>query len=79
MINSLNDKSRVKIVLDLASGQNNIKESDYEQYVHPKVAAYLKDNHLDINRLSFSFKAFYDYNVAEVSHGGISIKEVSEE
>ena len=77
-INSLNDKSRVKIVLDLASGQNNIKESDYEQYVHPKVAAYLKDNHLDINRLSFSFKAFYDYNVAEVSHGGISIKEVSD-
>lgn len=77
-INSLNDKSKVKIVLDLASGQNNIKESDYEQYVHPKVAAYLKDNSLDIHRLSFSFKAFYDYNIAEVSHGGISINEVSD-
>ena len=77
-INSLNDKSKVKIVLDLASGQNNIKESDYEQYVHPKVAVYLKDNHLDIHRLSFSFKAFYDYNIAEVSHGGISINEVSD-
>ena len=77
-INSLNDKNKVKIVLDLASGQNNIKESDYEQYVHPKVAVYLKDNHLDIHRLSFSFKAFYDFNVAEVSHGGISINEVSD-
>lgn len=77
-INSLKDKNNVKIVLDLASGKNNIKESDYEQYVHPKVAAYLKDNHLDIHKVSFSFKAFYDYNVAEVSHGGISIEEVND-
>ena len=77
-INSLKDKNKVKIVLDLASGQNKIKEGDYEQYVHPKVAAYLKDNHLDIHRLSFSFKAFYDYNIAEVSHGGISIEEVDD-
>lgn len=77
-INSLKDKSKVKIVLDLASGQNNIKESDYEQYVHPKVAMYLKDNHLDIHKVSFSFKAFYDFNIAEVSHGGISIEEVND-
>ena len=77
-INSLKDKSKVKIVLDLASGQNNIKESDYEQYVHPKVAMYLKDNHLGIHKVSFSFKAFYDFNIAEVSHGGISIEEVND-
>ena len=77
-INSLKDQSKVKIVLDLASGQNNIKESDYEQYVHPKVAAYLRDNHLDIHKISFSFKGFYDYNIAEVSHGGVSIEEVSD-
>ena len=77
-INSLKDKNKVKIVLDLAYGYGSIKEDEYPQFVNPKVAAYLKDNHLDIHKLSFSFKAFYDYNVAEVSHGGISIKEVSD-
>ena len=77
-INSLDDKSKVKIVLDLASGQNNIKEVDYEQYVHPKVAAYLRDNHLNINNISFTFKSFYDYNIAEVSHGGIMINQVND-
>ena len=77
-INSLEDKNKVKIVLDLARGYGTIKEDEYPQFVNPKVAAYLKDNHLDIHKLSFSFKAFYDYNVAEVSHGGISINEVSD-
>ena len=77
-INSLNDKNKAKIVLDLAYGYGNIKEDEYPQFVNPKVAAYLIDNHLDIHHLSFSFKAFYDYNVAEVSHGGISINEVND-
>ena len=77
-INSLKDKSKVKIALDLASGPNNIKEADYEQYVHPKVAAYLRDNRLNIHNISFTFKAFYDYNIAEVSHGGIVINQVTD-
>ena len=77
-INGLKDKNNVKIVLDLAKGYDNIKENEYEQYVHPKVAAYLKDNHLDIHNVSFSFKAFYDYNIAEVSHGGIKTNQVND-
>ena len=77
-INSLADKNKARIVLDLASGYGNIKEDEYPQFVNPKVATYLKDNHLDIHRLSFSFKAFYDYNIAEVSHGGISISEIND-
>ena len=76
-INSLSNKNNVKIVLDLAYGYKGIKEENYEEYVHPKVAAYLKDNHLDIHRISFLFKSFYDYNIAEVSHGGIMIDQVN--
>lgn len=77
-INGLKDKNNIKIVLDLAKGYNNIKEDDYEQYVHPKVASYLKEHSLDIHKVSFSFKAFYDYNIAEVSHGGVGINEISD-
>ena len=77
-INSFKDKSNVKIALDLAKGYSDIKENEYEQFVHPKVAAYLKDNHLDIHNVGFSFKAFYDYNIAEVSHGGVAINQVND-
>ena len=77
-INGLKDKNNVKLVLDLASGFNQIKEDQYEQYVHPKVANYLKENHLDIHKLAFTFKSFYDFNIAEVSHGGVNINEVTD-
>lgn len=77
-INSLKDKNNVKVVLDLANGYQNIKKEEYEQYVHPKIVNYLRDNNLDIHQVSFSFKAFYDYNIAEVSHGGISVNEVTD-
>ena len=76
-INAIPNKKNVKLVLDLASGYGHIKEEDYEQYVSPKVAAYLNEHHLDIHALAFSFKSLYDYNIAEVSHGGISLDDVS--
>ena len=76
-INSLKDKSGVKLVLDLAKGFDSIRKEEYEQYVHPKIANYLKENNLDIHQVSFTFKNFYDYNIAEVSHGGININEVN--
>lgn len=78
-INTIIDKTNVKIVLDLAPSKKGIKPDRYEEYVHPKVAAYLIDNHLDINKVVFTFKAFYDFNIAEVSHGGVSLKEITNE
>lgn len=77
-INGLKNKNNVRLVLDLAKGYGDIKEDEYEQYVHPKVACYLKENRLNIHQVSFSFKAFYDYNIAEVSHGGVSINEIND-
>ena len=77
-INGLKDKTNVRLVLDLAKGYQNIKEDEYEQYVHPKIASYLKENHLDINNVSFLFKSFYDYNIAEVSHGGVGLNEIND-
>ena len=75
-INNLPDKKAVKIVLDLAPNKN-VKPDQYIEFVHPKVAAYLTDNNLSINNLVFTFKNFYDFNVAEVSHGGVSLDEVT--
>ena len=43
------------------------------------MASYLLDNNLDINALTYTFKGFYDYNIAEVSHGGLSLKEITNE
>lgn len=75
-INELADKKAVKIVLDLAPN-HIVKPNQYLEFVHPKVAAYLTENNLNINQLTFTFKNFYDYNVAEVSHGGVSLNEVT--
>ena len=75
-INELSDKKAVRIVLDLAPNKK-VKPNQYLEFVHPKVAAYLTENGLDINALSFSFKNFYDFNIAEVSHGGLSLTEVT--
>ena len=76
-INEISDKSNIKIILDLVPNKRIINQDEYNQYVHPKIASYLIDNKLDINKLSFTFKNFYDFNIAEVSHGGLSLNEVS--
>ena len=75
-INELADKKAVKIVLDLVPN-NKVRPNQYLEFVHPKVASYLTDNNLSINQLVFTFKNFYDFNIAEVSHGGVSLKDIT--
>ena len=75
-INELDDKKAVKIVLDLAPN-NKVKPNQYLEFVHPKIANYLIENSLSINQLVFTFKNFYEYNIAEVSHGGVSLNEIN--
>ncbi len=77
-INTLPDLNDIKIVLNLVPLVKVNDKNKYQEYVHPKVANYLLDNDLDINNLVFTFKAFYDFDVAEVSHGGVSIQEVTD-
>lgn len=76
-INRLEDKRDIKIVLDLANVSNKVKKEQYIEYVSPKIADYLIANDLDIQHLSFTFKGFYDYQIAEVSHGGVSLNEIT--
>ena len=76
-INELADKKAVKIVLDLAPN-NKVKPNQYLEFVHPKVASYLTENNLSINQLTFTFKNFYDFNIAEVSHGGVSLNDITD-
>jgi len=77
-INCLTNLRSVQVVLDLAPNYQEIKREKYEEYVSPKVAEYLLVNNLDIHHLAFSFKAFYDYQIAEVSHGGLALSEVND-
>ena len=75
-INELSEKKAVKIVLDLAPN-SIVKPDKYLEFVHPKIASYLIENNLSINQLVFTFKNFYDFNISEVSHGGISLNEIN--
>ena len=77
-INRLNNLKNVQIILDLAPNYQEINKKQYDEYVSPKIAEYLLANNLDIHHLAFSFKAFYDYQIAEVSHGGLALEEVSD-
>ena len=78
MINRLKDRNNIKIVLDLANTNKKVNKDQYIEYVSPKIADYLLANDLDIQNLSFTFKDFYDYEIAEVSHGGLSLNEVND-
>lgn len=78
MINRLKDKNDIKIVLDLANVNKKINKDQYIEYVSPKIADYLLTNNLDIQNVSFTFKDFYDYQIAEVSHGGLSLNEIND-
>ncbi len=77
-INRLNNLKNVQIILDLAPNYQEINKKQYDEYVSPKIAEYLLANNLDIHHLVFSFKVFYDYQIAEVSHGGLALEEVSD-
>lgn len=77
-INRLNDKKNIKLVVDLAPNSKIIKQNQYYEYVAPKIAEYLLANNLDIHHLVFTFKDFYGYKIAEVSHGGLSLREVND-
>ena len=77
-INRLKDKKNIKLVVDLAPNSKSIKQNQYYEYVAPKIAEYLLANNLDIHHLVFTFKDFYEYKIAEVSHGGLSLSEVND-
>ena len=76
-INALPEKKDIKLALNLCQREEKINSDKYYEYVNPKVATYLNSNHLDIQNLVFTFKNFYDFNIAEVSHGGVSLKEIT--
>lgn len=77
-INMLPNKDRVKIALDLAPKAKVNNKDKYLEYVNPKLVDYLISNQLDINNLVFNFKDFYETKIAEVSHGGVALNEITD-
>lgn len=69
--------NKVTFAIDFIPSINKeIKENEYIQYVHPKLANYLVSNKLDIHNTVFTFKDFYDYSIAQVTSGGISLNQI---
>ena len=77
-INELVNKNNVTIHLDLAASQGQIQKENYEQFVSPKINEYLLSNNLDIHDIRYTFKDFYDFDVAQVTAGGLDINEVND-
>ena len=74
-INRLDNKNDIRIVIDFAPN----RDGKYDSLVHPKLAKYLLDNKLDIHHTSFTFKKLYDFEVAHVTSGGVSLDNVNKD
>ena len=57
--------------------KKKIDYKDYEKYVNPKLAKYLINAKQDIHNTLFTFKDFYEFSNAHVTHGGLNINEVN--
>ena len=72
-INGLKSLDNIKIHLDFAKGQNE----EYDSLLHSDLAAYLRNNHLNIHNTVFTFKDFYGFEFSQVSSGGLSLDELN--
>ena len=72
-INGLENKNDIKIHVDFAKNM----DGDIDSLVHPKIAKYLKDNHLNVHDTIFTFKDFYGFENSQVSSGGISLNNLN--
>jgi hypothetical protein len=77
-INREKNMKRINICVDFAPNHGQIMPNQYVEFLHPRLANYLAKNNLDIHKTIFTFKGLYDFPNAQVSSGGLSIKEVSE-
>ena len=75
---NLAKKKDIVLKVDFASlVKGRIDYKDYEKYVNPKLANYLINAKQDIHNTTFTFKDFYDFSIAHVTHGGLNINEVN--
>lgn len=71
------NKQNITFHIDFASlAKGKIEYKDYVKYVNPKLANYLVNNKQDIHNVIFTFKDFYDFSVAHVTHGGVELSEL---
>ena len=76
-INQHPSAKKVEICLNFVPQMSNLPKKQYIEYLHPRLANYLLNHHFDIHHTVFTFKSLYDFNVAQVTSGGVSLKEVN--
>jgi len=76
-INQYKVSKKIEICLNFAPQISYLSEKEYIEYLHPRLANYLLNHHFDIHHTVFTFKALYDFAVAQVTSGGISLEEVN--
>lgn len=77
---NMTDKQNITFHIDFASlVKEKIEYKDYIKFVNPKLANYLVNNKQDIHDTVFTFKDFYDFNIAHVTHGGILLDNLKKD
>ena len=79
MINKLNlQNETTKIRLNFVPEEDKpITIEHYSDYLNEKLSSYLVRNRINIQKANFTFKSFYNYDISQVSSGGVSLDEVS--
>ena len=78
-INQLNDEKNIVISVDLVPDYRiKIPQKDYINFIKNELANYLIKHSLDIHDVKFTYRKMFDFNVAQVSYGGVSINQLNE-
>lgn len=81
--NRLEDKGNCSIHFDLIPDDPDYDEhrhwqqfNSFKGLIHPKLVQYYERNPFSIRNLKFDIKGVYDFEFAQVCHGGIKVEEI---
>ena len=79
MINKLNlQKDTTKISINFVPEEEKPIEVEYYScYLNDKLSSYLVKNRMYIQKVVFTFKSFYNFDISHVSSGGVSLDDIS--
>lgn len=83
--NRLESKSNCTLHIDLLPNDNQYdlrhhwqKFGSFKGLIHPKLNQYYEHNPFNLRDLNFDIQGVYDFEFAQVCHGGIKVEEIDE-